>query len=364
MKKIVICLLLIGTMLSSTSLSYAATISVESDYKGQTIECFDTSDEIAEYIEDFVGKEDLNKTIIEKESGYYAEGTGCDIIMPKDGNNYVSIQSEACDINMELPNEVRRTTEYLSENGTVIYGSKDKNVSIAVQALSDEQDGIIFDAVRTMITIENANAPKKYSFDFELPNGYSLVKDYDYEDEYDNWDCGAIYVVDEKNEVVSTIDPAWAKDAKGNNVYTYYEVKGNTLVQHVDFDANSVFPIVADPTSHPTRYTHYYTDYPTLKGIIDKGYKNCSSLGVSVAFFALGFVNGAMIATAPIGGMMLVADMWSYAQFSKVKAKFTTMNSTQWLRTTYTHTWRNGGKNSGYVRSATPELKVVAKKGA
>ena len=43
-------------MLSSTSLSYAATISVESDYKGQTIECFDTSDEIAEYIEDFVGK--------------------------------------------------------------------------------------------------------------------------------------------------------------------------------------------------------------------------------------------------------------------------------------------------------------------
>ena len=175
-------------MLSSTSLSYAATISAESDYKGQTIKCFDTSDEIAEYIEDFVGKEDLNKTIIEKESGYYAEGTGCDIIMPKDENDYVSIQSEACDINMELPNEVRRTTEYLSENGTVIYGSKDKNVSIAVQALSDEQDGIIFDAVRTMITIENANAPKKYSFDFELPNGYSLVKDYDYEDEYDNWD--------------------------------------------------------------------------------------------------------------------------------------------------------------------------------
>ena len=56
MKKILICLLLIGTMLSSTSLSYAATISVESDYKGQTIKCFDTSDEIAEYIEDFVGK--------------------------------------------------------------------------------------------------------------------------------------------------------------------------------------------------------------------------------------------------------------------------------------------------------------------
>lgn len=282
-------------MLSSTSLSYAATISVESDYKGQTIKCFDTSDEIAEYIEDFVGKEDLNKTIIEKESGYYAEGTGCDIIMPKDENDYVSIQSEACDINMELPNEVRRTTEYLSENGTVIYGSKDKNVSIAVQALSDEQDGIIFDAVRTMITIENANAPKKYSFDFELPNGYSLVKDYDYEDEYDNWDCGAIYVVDEKNEVVSTIDPAWAKDAKGNNVYTYYEVKGNTLVQHVDFDANSVFPIVADPTSHPNKYTYIYytkdqvkairdqyTSVPSFKDII----KGSAEIGCSLAGYA------------------------------------------------------------------------------
>ena len=82
--------------------------------------------------------------------------------MPKYGNDYVSIQSEACDINMELPNEVRRTTEYLSENGTAIYGSKDKNVSIAVQALYDEQDGIIFDAVRTMITIDYSNASKEY----------------------------------------------------------------------------------------------------------------------------------------------------------------------------------------------------------
>lgn len=248
-------------MLSSTSLSYAATISVESDCKGQTIKCFDTSDEIAEYIEDFVGKEDLNKTIIEKESGYYAEGTDCDIIMPKDGNDYVSIQSEACDINMELPNEVRRTTEYLSENGTVIYGSKDKNVSIAVQALYDEQDGIIFDAVRTMITIDYSNASKEYSFKYDLPKGCELITSEEYYG-VENAEPGWIYIVDNNNsyidletgkevaDIIAVIEPAWAKDANGNNINTSYRVKGNTLIQIVQFNERSAFPIVADPTTY------------------------------------------------------------------------------------------------------------------
>ncbi|WP_257131989.1 hypothetical protein [Bacillus toyonensis] len=41
--------------------------------------------------------------------------------------------------------------------------------------------------------------------------------------------------------------PAWAKDANGNPVSTHYKVEGNKLIQVVDFDENTAFPVIADP---------------------------------------------------------------------------------------------------------------------
>lgn len=35
---------------------------------------------------------------------------------------------------------------------------------------------------------------------------YRLVKDYDYDDEYDEFDCGQVFVVDDKNETICTIE--------------------------------------------------------------------------------------------------------------------------------------------------------------
>ncbi|WP_297006681.1 hypothetical protein [uncultured Corynebacterium sp.] len=42
-------------------------------------------------------------------------------------------------------------------------------------------------------------------------------------------------------------DTPWAKDAEGKEVPTHFEVRGNSLVQVVDFDGNTFFPVVADP---------------------------------------------------------------------------------------------------------------------
>ncbi|MEJ9209242.1 hypothetical protein [Paenibacillus larvae] len=40
---------------------------------------------------------------------------------------------------------------------------------------------------------------------------------------------------------------AWAKDANGNDIPTHYEIRGNDLVQKVEFNENTAFPVVADP---------------------------------------------------------------------------------------------------------------------
>lgn len=48
-------------------------------------------------------------------------------------------------------------------------------------------------------------------------------------------------------EPVGVIDPAWAKDAVGAAVPTWYQVSGDRLVQQIAPSATTVYPLVADP---------------------------------------------------------------------------------------------------------------------
>lgn len=47
---------------------------------------------------------------------------------------------------------------------------------------------------------------------------------------------------------IGRVAPAWAVDAAGNAVPSHYEIDGTTITQVVDFDAGTVFPVVADPS--------------------------------------------------------------------------------------------------------------------
>lgn len=159
---------------------------------------------------------------------------------------------EIGEIIMHLPKEVNNTKGVLTKNGTVVYKNKNNNSVVSVQALKEYQDGMCFDSVRSLITIKNNLASHKYSFNFELPKGYRLVKDYDYNYNPVEYDCGAVYILNAEDDVVSTINPAWAKDAKGKQINTDYDVIGSTLIQNVEFNKDTAFPIIADPTQHPT----------------------------------------------------------------------------------------------------------------
>ncbi|MDR1522034.1 MAG: hypothetical protein LBS28_04200 [Streptococcaceae bacterium] len=54
-------------------------------------------------------------------------------------------------------------------------------------------------------------------------------------------------MINAQNQITSIISPVWTRDAKGDKVNTFFTVNGNQLIQHIDFDQNSIFPIVADP---------------------------------------------------------------------------------------------------------------------
>ncbi len=222
---------------------------------------------IAQNIADMTGTSEINRDIEITESEYKAKGDCININIPLSGENPVVTEMDCGEsIAMNLPKEISGEKGIITNDGTVVYNSYSKNLAVSVQALQENRRGVKFDYVRTLITINNSNAPQKYSFDFELPENYNLVKDYDYADEFD---CGQVFVVNNENETICTIDPAWAKDADGENLETYYEIEGNTLIQVVCFDQNTAFPVIADPASHPNK-TSYYYDKTGIKNLRDK----------------------------------------------------------------------------------------------
>jgi hypothetical protein len=71
----------------------------------------------------------------------------------------------------------------------------------------------------------------------DLPTGYRLTQDKN----------GNVVILDASWGIYVSIAKPWAKDANGKEINTWYTIKGSTLTQYVDFDKNSIFPIVADP---------------------------------------------------------------------------------------------------------------------
>ncbi|MFE6980448.1 hypothetical protein [Streptomyces griseus] len=112
--------------------------------------------------------------------------------------------------------------------GTIVYPGAAKNADLAVQPTAQ--------GVRALITINNANAAKEYRFGLGLPDGATA----------EQLDGGGVLVT-KGEDVLGMFDAPWAKDADGEAVPTSYRVEGGALVQTVQFDESTSFPVVADP---------------------------------------------------------------------------------------------------------------------
>ena len=221
------------------------------DIQDETEIVLEEAEDVADFIEDAVGTDDVIDDI-EEEGDFIVKGEDCEIVMPKDGDGDVIIGSEDEEIQMELPEEFVGMDGELVGNGTVVYNGNNSDVSFAVQGIQKMEDGFCTDGVRSLITIENVDAPHNYNFEFGLPEGYRLIS---------SEEDGNIYVEKEEadaitnekyTQVIATINPAWAIDANGNNVETYYTVKNNCLTQTVNFSEETAFPVIADSTTEST----------------------------------------------------------------------------------------------------------------
>lgn len=139
----------------------------------------------------------------------------------------ISANDGSFDFTVPLPTEVETATAATAQDGTVVYQG-DGSSDVAVQVLDTN-------SVRVQTIINDSSAPDAYSY--ELGEGATLAVGED-----------GVYYAIQVDGSFAEIQKPWAKDAAGNDVPTWYELDGDTLVQRVELSEEVAYPVVADPT--------------------------------------------------------------------------------------------------------------------
>lgn len=157
-----------------------------------------------------------------------AEGEENTVIAPASAAGAVlAVTGDSGNVSVGLP-ATSPSSGIKAGKGTVVYPGAAKGADLAVQPTSD--------GVRALVTINSASAAKEYRFDLGLPDGATVSQLAD----------GRVLVTTGE-ELLASFDAPWAKDADGNAVPTDYRIENNALVQTVDFNNATRFPVVADP---------------------------------------------------------------------------------------------------------------------
>ncbi len=178
------------------------------------------------------------------------------------------------------------------------------------------------ESLQTGILVNDCSAQREYCYAYDLPQGYRLILDRDYAWDMDEFyvNCDAVFIVDASGEIISVIAPAYAVDANGDPINTNYRIEGDSLIQVIDFDSASAFPIIAYSSDHPNKYTEMrftksqatvmrnsYTGTP-LASFISNGASVCAM----VSGYLAGSFNYAMLSSI-LGGL---GSVWTLVSFA------------------------------------------------
>lgn len=151
------------------------------------------------------------------------------ITVPMDASAGVALDQGGDIVTIGLPNAPDAAPGVVDEEGLVHFDNTDGSITVPLV----REDGV----VQITTLIEDTFAPTRYEYPIAAADGGELVDAGD----------GFFAVLDAAGQPAAMIDPAWAKDANGRNVPTWYEQQGDTLVQVVEHDSRYAYPIVADP---------------------------------------------------------------------------------------------------------------------
>ncbi|WP_306333670.1 hypothetical protein [Streptomyces sp. KL118A] len=186
--------------------------------------------------------------------------------------------------------------------GTIVYPDAADSTDLAVQPTMEG-------GARTLVTFKDKNAPTEQRFDLQMPAGTRLAANYS--GGYDIFqDTGKGFTT-----LKGTISSPWAKDADGKDIATSYKLEGGTLVQSIDTNSTTAFPVVADPhyTWGIISGTVYFNKSETRKIALGGGLA-----ATIIASIPAGFTTAASITVAAITTMANIAQ--SHRKCLKIKS--------------------------------------------
>lgn len=154
------------------------------------------------------------------------------VTLPGDSSDPVAITTDAATLSITLPSSEVAAEASISDNNNVEYDNADGSVTTALP----KDDG----SLQITTTIDHVAAPAAYSYEVDVPEGYTLEAS----------DGGGVGIVSaDGTTILGAFAAPWAKDAAGREVTTHYEVVGDTLTQVVDHATTLgvQYPVVADP---------------------------------------------------------------------------------------------------------------------
>ncbi len=167
--------------------------------------------------------------LIDVGEGFVSRVGGSVVELPADPSEPLVLDGVAGEIGVGLPMVAWVDDGVVDESGAVVYESDTSAVSLAAQATVDG-------GLQVLMVIDGPDAPSEYRFDVTVPVGATLESTPD----------GGAQVIGADGHVVVRVEPAWALDAHGHPVPTWYRIDGTTLVQVIDH-TGAAYPVVGDP---------------------------------------------------------------------------------------------------------------------
>jgi hypothetical protein len=137
---------------------------------------------------------------------------------------------------MTLSMPTSGSTALMSDGISRSYDGATDSSNVVVQPLGD--------AARALVVLDSATAPERY--DFTL-GGEVASLEVDEPDPESGDPGGGVTAYNAQGDIIGLVDAPWAVDANGWPLPTWYETNGTTMTQVIIHDADTNYPVVADP---------------------------------------------------------------------------------------------------------------------
>jgi hypothetical protein len=155
-------------------------------------------------------------------------GVVADLPAGASGRVTVTSRTSSRSVSVGLPLAAAGSAK-VAASGAVVYSDTGRSAAAGVR---------VFDSgVQIATVLGSASSPRSFSYPLTLPAGAHIQ----------SLDKGGLVFVSADGNALGGFAAPWATDANGKTVATTYQVQGNTVVQQVQTDASTAYPVVADP---------------------------------------------------------------------------------------------------------------------